>query len=135
MVLVALILALASGFRLAPPPRALADAPPPATAHLHGARGSAAVTLRPGRAGLNAVEVRPMEADGHPLQPLELRIAFSRPEEELGPITVPLALDADGVWRGEGLPLPVPGPWGIRLDILITDFDQETLAATVEIAC
>src|SRR3546814_6636171 len=88
IVVALVVVGLASGFRLTPPPRLLATAAPAeAHLHIHQERAMADVTLRPGRAGPNAVEVVLSKGDFSPLQPLEVEIAFARPNGSIEAIT------------------------------------------------
>jgi copper transport protein len=114
------VLALVAGFRVTPPPRALAQtvAETVATAGLEGPGGRADLTLRPGRVGTNAVEV--VLGDG--LAGREVRLAFAMPEEGIEPIVVAAEAGADGTWRAGPLPLPLPGRWQVTARVLVSDY-------------
>lgn len=131
-----LILALASGFRMTPPPRALAaaaSAPQAAHAHAHGRTVMAGIMLTPGRAGANMVEIAVETTDQAPLDPLEVTLAFSDPARGVEQIRLPATRDA-GRWRVGPVQLPHPGEWTLTIDILVSDFAKETLATDIEIA-
>lgn len=120
------VLALAMGFRLAPPP-ALAPAAP-AALHLHGARAMADVVPSapaPGRVGFTLVLSDP---DFAPLDPREVRIALIDHQTGIGPLGASARRSATGVWETDPLTLPTPGPWQISLSLLISDFEQTTLS-------
>jgi copper transport protein len=122
------ILALASGFRLAPPPRAMAEAAPaPLHLHLHGSTLTGSITLIPGRAGPNSVELVLPTVD-----PLEVRIAFADPAGGVEPIRLEAAREA-AIWRAGPVFLPHGGAWEVTLDVLVSDFARETLNATVTV--
>jgi copper transport protein len=125
-----LILVLASSFRLTPPPRALAAAPTEAYVHLHGPKVMADVTLTPGRAGTNPVEIAIVSVDGAPMDPLEVRISFADPARGLEPFRLD-AVRKGEVWKAGPVTLPYDGDWTVRLDVLVSDFDRATLEATV----
>jgi copper transport protein len=127
-----LIVVLASGFRLTPPPRAIAAAPTEAHAHLHGPTVMADVTLAPGRAGANAVEIGIVGTDGARVDPLEVRISFADPARGLEPISLDAVRDGE-VWKAGPVTLPYDGDWTVRLDVLVSDFDKATLEATVKL--
>lgn len=133
IVLGLLILALASGFRLTPPPRALAAVPTQVYVHLHGPTVMADLTLTPGRAGPNAVEVGIVSTDGAPLDPLEVRISVADPARGLEPIRVKAVREGE-VWKAGPILLPYAGDWTIRLDVLVSDFEKATLEATATVA-
>jgi copper transport protein len=118
-----MILALAAGFRLTPPPRAVEALPVERYLHLHGPRAMADIVLRPGRPGPNTVEITVMDGDFQPLAPLELAIAFSDPARGIEPIVVPAAPDG-GIWRAGPVQLPFGGAWEVTLDALISDFEK-----------
>ena len=126
------ILALATGFRLTPPPRALAAAPAEAYVHLHGVEVMADVTLRPGRAGANEVEIVLADAAFAPLRPLEVGVAFSLPGRGLEPITATATLEGE-VWRAGPLHLPAAAAWSVAVDVLIDDFSKEVLSGEVRV--
>ena len=127
-----LILALASGFRLTPPPRALDAVPAEVYVHLHGPTVMADVLLTPGRAGANAVEIASVRRRRAP------RSAGGADQlRRSGPGVEPLRLDAvrdDAVWRAGPVQLPHGGEWTVRLDVLVSDFAKAALEATVPVA-
>ena len=130
IVLAVAILALASGFRLTPPPRALAA---PAAAelrvHLHDPTLMAGLALAPGRPGPNTIAVTfPPAAP----PPLELGIAFAAPAAGVEPIR--LAARRDGAtWSAGPLVLPRGGEWQVTLDVLVDDFEQVSLRTVVQV--
>jgi copper transport protein len=128
LVLMVAILALTAGFRLTPPPRALANLPETrAELHLHGRQAMADIALIPGRPGPNRVEIQPLDADFRPLTPLEITLFFSRPAEGLERIELRASRGEDGIWRAGPVHLPPGGPLDVVADILITDFRKEMI--------
>lgn len=130
IVLAVAIIAIASGFRLTPPPRALVH---PAMAaihvHLHGPTRMAGLVLAPGRAGENAVTVTfPPTAP----QPLEVRVAFAAPAAGIEPIRL-VARRNGATWGAGPLVLPRGGEWQVTLDVLVDDFDQVSLRNVVQV--
>ena len=130
LVLALAILALASGFRLTPPPRALDLPPLEIYAHVHGRTAMADATLSPGRPGPNMVALAITDPDGAPLDPLEVTVALADPARGLEPLRVEAVRDGDG-WRAGPFPLPHPGTWDLTVRVLVSDFAEETLGATV----
>ena len=90
------------------------------------------VTLLPGRPGANAVEIGLYPTLAAGIDPLEVRIAFADPANGVEPIRLAAGGRRD-VWRAGPLLLPHPGDWVVTLDVLVSDFDQETLEATVTV--
>lgn len=132
IVLGLLILGLASGFRLTPPPRALQSAPAELYVHLHGPTVMADVTLTPGKAGANAVEIGLQPTTAATIDPLEVQIAFSDPGRGVEPLRLKAARDG-AVWRAGPVQLPHGGGWTITLDVLVSDFVKETLETTATV--
>ncbi len=129
------ILALTAGFRLTPPPRALADMPEMRVdMHLHGVDTMADVALIPGRPGQNRVEVQPLDGDFRPFTPLEVTLFFSRPAEGLERIELRAERGEDGIWRAGPVHLPPGGPLDVVADILITDFRKELIGGEIQLA-
>lgn len=132
LVLMVAILALTAGFRLTPPPRAMADLPETrAELHLHGRQTMADIVLIQGRPGQNRLEIVPLGADFQPFTPLEVTLVFSGPVEGLEGIELRTERGADGVWRGGPVYLPSGGPLDVVADILINDFRKEMIGDEV----
>jgi copper transport protein len=125
------VLALASGFRLTPPPRALAAAAEPVYLHLHGDRAMADLKLAPGLPGSNMVTLGFQTPDFAPLEPREVRVSFALPERGIEPIRLEALPAGDGLWRAGPVTLPLAGDWKVTLRLLVTDFDQATLTETL----
>ncbi len=121
-------------WRFTPPPRALAAAAAaPVEVHIHTDAGMATLTLTPGRAGPLAVEIALATADFGALPANEVRVTFANQAAGIEPIRRP-ATEADGVWRIDGLTLPVAGVWTVRVDVLVSDFETLHLDGTVTLA-
>lgn len=125
------ILAVASGFRLVPPPRAMAPKAQPAYVHIHGDRIMADVVLTPGLAGLVDVELSFQTGDFAALFPKEVEVAFAMEAAGIEPIRMDARADGDGAWRAGPVPLLTAGAWDITLRVLISDFESATLQDVV----
>jgi copper transport protein len=133
-VLAVAVIGTLSLWRFTPPPRALAAAAAaPVEVHIHTDAGMATLTLAPGRAGPLAVEIALATADFGALPAKEVRVTFTNEAAGIEPIRRP-ATEADGVWRIDGLTLPVAGVWTVRLDVLVSDFETLRLDGTVTLA-
>jgi copper transport protein len=123
------VLCLAMGFRLAPPPSAMAvDLP---SVHLHGPNAMADIfpsAVPPGAVGL---QIYLADGDLNPLDPQEVRLSLTDPVAGIGPLNVTAAQQKPGLWTTAPLTLPSPGPWQIQLVLLVTDFSQVTLTGTL----
>ncbi|MEM1386371.1 MAG: copper resistance protein CopC [Pseudomonadota bacterium] len=125
------ILALASGFRLTPPPRALAVSAEPIYAHIHTGRAMVDMTLSPGRVGPLEIELAFQTGDFAELVPQEVEVGFAMPDAGIEPIRTDAQPGEDGLWRAGPVTLPTPGEWEVSLRILVTDFESVTLRETI----
>ncbi|NJM81106.1 MAG: copper resistance protein CopC/CopD [Tabrizicola sp.] len=123
------VLCLAMGFRLAPPPTTpLADPP---SVHIHTTKAMADVALSATPPGAVSVSLMLADADFVPFDPQEVRLDLTDPVAGIGPLTVQAKRDETGVWSTAPVTLPSPGPWEVRLMLLISDFEQVTLTGTL----
>jgi hypothetical protein len=72
-----------------------------------------ALTVSPGTAGPNAFAARVTDYDsGEPWPAERVALRFTpRDQPDLGPTTLDLARDDQGLWRGQGSPLSIEGRW------------------------
>ncbi|KJY31493.1 ABC transporter [Streptomyces sp. NRRL S-495] len=89
------------------------------------AKGTATVTLNPAGTGSNEVHLKLDGADGSPVEVPEVELAFTLPDRDLGPLTVPLAAEGTGRWTGTAQ-LPLAGNWVVSVVIRSSDIDQTT---------
>lgn len=115
------ILALVAGFRATPPPRAMVA--PVAEVAMDGA----ALTLSPGRVGLNDVAISFPDAPG----PESVRVAFAMPDRGIEPIRAVAEPGADGVWRAGPVHLPLAGTWEVTLRVAATVFESTAIRGSV----
>lgn len=133
IVLVLAIFALAALWRFTPPPRALAlAAAQPAQIHIHTLKAMADVTVTPGRVGPVRIDMMLMTGEFGPLNAKEVALVLANPARGIEPIRRK-AERREGLWRIDGLVIPAPGDWTVRLDILITDFEMTRLEGTLPI--
>jgi copper transport protein len=134
-VLVLIILSLAAGWRLTPPPRSLAAAAQrPLALHIHTDRGMVQLAVRPGRAGQNGIEMAFLNADFGPLDPKEVTVSLSLPAAGIAPLKRQASRTQDGEWRIDDAPFPQAGHWHLRIEALVTDFEKTTLEGDIDIA-
>jgi len=128
------VLGIAAAWRFTPPPRAQALAPAlPLTAHIHTDRVMADLTLTPGRTGANDLAVVLQTGQFTPFTAREVTITLAQPDAGMAPIERKATLDPKDIWRVADLPLVVPGPWQVTIEILVTDFEQLSLEDTIEV--
>ncbi|MEV5513073.1 copper resistance protein CopC [Streptomyces flaveolus] len=95
----------------------------PFDAGASGGRGTVQITLDPGRTGDNAVQAVVFGPDGSLAAVPELRLSFSLPDREIGPIAAEL-VDRGGYWSANSLTLPLPGTWTMKATVRVTEVDQ-----------
>jgi copper transport protein len=97
-----------------------------------GATGRVQITLDPGRTGDNSVQAIVYSADGGLATVPELRLSFTLPAKEIGPIDAELK-DKGGYWGTNDLTLPLAGDWQMKTTIRVSDVDQVSVTKTVRI--
>jgi copper transport protein len=98
-----------------------------------GARGTVQVTLDPGRVGDNSVEAVVYGPDGGFATVPELRVAFSLPDRDIGPLDARVT-DRGGYWAADTVALPLPGAWTMKVTVRVSEVDQVSETRTVRIA-
>lgn len=115
-----IVLSLAMGFRLTPPPAGSAHLP---MTHLQ--QGSLMVMLEPSNSppGLVSFSLHVTDGTRRDFGPKEVTIALSDPAAGIGPIKI--AAGADGErWTTQQVTLPTEGPWRVTISILVSDFES-----------
>ncbi|MFC7881594.1 copper resistance CopC/CopD family protein [Streptomyces sp. NPDC057376] len=85
--------------------------------------GTVQITLDPGRTGDNAVQAVVFGPDGSLAAVPELRLSFTLPDRDVGPIDAEL-VDRGGYWSANSLTLPLPGTWTMRTTVRVSEIDQ-----------
>ncbi|MEW2220958.1 copper resistance protein CopC [Streptomyces sp. NPDC006990] len=100
-----------------------------------GGKGRAALEISPGTRGGNTLELRTTAPSGKPVEAAEVKIAFTLPARDLGPLSVPLEPVGreKGHWRARGLQLPMAGKWKVAVTVRTSDIDQVTKTTTATI--
>jgi copper transport protein len=124
IVLIIAIVGLAAGWRFTPPPRALTAAAEHVEVSLTDAGNRVAdLAIRPGHRGANVASLRVETAEGAPLTARSAVLSFSNEPLGIGPIKLDATSEGDGVWRLEGMTLPVAGEWNVVVQVRISDFE------------
>jgi copper transport protein len=130
--LAVLILALVAVWRFTPPPRALAAAEP-ASIHFHGQRAMAQIDVVPVRARGARVTIDVLDGEFRPLDVKDVTLAFSNRSAGIEPLRRAATRGNDGLWRINGIHIPIGGRWRLRVEILVSDFDKVVLEDDVEL--
>ncbi|TQE15167.1 ABC transporter [Streptomyces ipomoeae] len=89
------------------------------------AKGTATLSLAPAAAGGYTVGLRLTDADGEPADEPEVRLAFTLPARDLGPLQATLRPEGAGRWSG-AVPLTLAGNWTVSLTVRSSDIDEAT---------
>jgi copper transport protein len=121
------ILGTVAVWRFTPPPRALIAAEP-TSIHFHGGKVMAQIEVEPVRARGADVSIAVLDGNFHPFAAKGVTIFLSNAAAGIEPVR----RNADGLddafnWRIDDLRIPIAGRWTLRVDILISDFEKETL--------
>ncbi|TQF41792.1 copper-binding protein [Bradyrhizobium sp. UNPF46] len=120
------ILALVAGWRFTPPPRTIVPETPLAI-HIHSDKAMFQVLVSPGRPGVDDFVLQLMTGEGTPLAAKETTLTLSLPERGIEPMERKASLGPDGYWHVRKVELPFAGRWHVRIDALVSDFEQITL--------
>lgn len=126
------ILAVVAGWRFTPPPRTMVPETPLAI-HIHSDKAMFQVLVSPGKAGIDDFVLQLMTGEGTPLAAKEARLTLSLPERGIEPMERKASLGPDGNWHVRKVELPFAGRWHVRIDALVTDFEQITLEDELEV--
>jgi copper transport protein len=129
------ILAVASAWRLTPPPSALGAPQERAfQIHAHGAQAMASLTIKPARVGPVSVRIEPKAADLSPLTVQEVDVSLTPEGEGLAPLRRKArALAGANAWVIDDLTIPAPGVWRVRIDLIVDDFTRAQLEAAISL--
>ncbi|MEU1181750.1 copper resistance protein CopC [Streptomyces sp. NPDC005820] len=97
-----------------------------------GLRGKVQVTLDPGTVGDNTLQAVVYGPDGGFVTVPELRISFTLPSQDVGPLDAKL-VDKGGYWASDKVSLPIEGIWEMKTTIRATDIDQVSVTKDVQI--
>ena len=126
------ILGLVALWRFTPPPRSLAAAEP-ILVHVHGERAMAHISITPVRARDPQIELMVLDGELQPLTVKEVTLILANPAAGIEPVRRNAIAAGPFTWRVDGLRMPVAGPWIVRVDLLISDFEKIQLEDKVEL--
>ncbi|MGW8780130.1 copper resistance CopC/CopD family protein [Streptomyces sp. NPDC055796] len=96
-------------------------------------KGSVRIELDPGRVGANSLHVWVDDPQGQPLDIPEIKVAFTLPAKDIGPLPLLPERAAPGHWSASGVQLPLAGEWRIDVTVRTSDIDQTTVQKNVKI--
>jgi copper transport protein len=101
----------------------------PYTAQEHGNDVLVNLTVDPTTVGPTAITVEAQNHDGTPAAPEEVQASLRLPERDLGPLTLTLEDQGDGVYTADA-ELPFPGAWELLVLVRTSDIDQDRFTTT-----
>ena len=81
----------------------------------------------------DAAVVTLLDPEGEPLDVLEVTLRLSNLGRGIAPLERPAERDDLGVWHIPGVVLAVTGEWEVELDVLISDFERQTLKGALDL--
>ncbi|GHE60244.1 hypothetical protein CP980_17330 [Streptomyces vinaceus] len=96
-------------------------------------KGSVRVEVDPGRVGANSLHVWIEDPQGQPLDVPEIKVSFTLPAKDIGPLPLLPERAAPGHWSASGVQLPLAGEWRIDVTVRTSDIDQTTVQKNVKI--
>lgn len=126
------ILAVVAGWRFTPPPRTIVPETPLAI-HIHSDKAMFQVLVSPGKVGLDDFVLQLMTGEATPLAAKEATLTLSLPERGIEPMERKASPGSDGYWHVRKVELPFAGRWHVRIDALVTDFEQITLEDELDV--
>lgn len=128
------VLATAAIWTIAPPPTAIGLASERTfQIHIHGVEAMASVSIRPARVGPVRMKIEPKSSDLAPLRVKEIDVAFTPRVDGVAPLRFSARMTSPDVWEVEGVTLPSPGLWSLRVNLLIDDFERVGLDAVLSL--
>lgn len=97
-----------------------------------GGHGKVQIELTPGQVGENSVQVVVFGPDGGLVTVPEVRLTFTQEAQKVGPIDAEIT-DKGGYWTSDGLTLPLPGAWTMKVTVRTSDIDEITVSKKVTI--
>ncbi|MER0447011.1 copper resistance protein CopC [Streptomyces sp. Edi4] len=98
-----------------------------------GGKGTAELTLDPGRTGANDLNVSLTDPAGKPKDAPEVKVAFTLAAKSVGPLPVVPDRVAAGHWSASGVQLPMAGDWQISVTVRTSEIDETTVDKNVKI--
>ncbi len=106
---------------------------PTFSAEVHGELLFVRIEVEPAEAGPADIVVDTLDHGGNPVSPVGVTASLSQPGLDIGPLPIELAEDGTGHWVAPATEIPFAGAWQLDVDVRISDFDQETLSASLPV--
>jgi copper transport protein len=91
------------------------------------------VLVQPNKIGANEIDLKATAPEGAPIHIAEIKVLFSMPAQDIGPLVGRGRELAHGHWVIEGRQLSVPGEWQLEIVARTGRFEQERTTVRVEV--
>ncbi|MGH6770347.1 MAG: copper resistance CopC/CopD family protein [Xanthobacteraceae bacterium] len=120
------IFGLVALWRFTPPPRSFTTSAP-VSFNLYGQRAVAEATFEAVRGQGATLRLRIVDRVLLPLSVKEVAVVLANSAAGIEPLRREAIGEGAGAWRVENLHVPVDGPWRLRIELLVSDFDRLVL--------
>ena len=128
ILLIVLVLAVTALWRFTPPPRELAQVPATtSTMHIHTAQAMATISFQTSSTLRFDADISLQTAEFDSLDPMDVTMRMASTDGRVEAFDVPLHRVSAGLRRANDVQAPCQCGWAVRLDVLISGFDQVTL--------
>jgi copper transport protein len=92
------------------------------------------IVFTPGKTGANDLHVSVLTPSGKPETVQDLHLTLDLAARKIPPLVVPLTSLGSGHYLASGFTIPLSGTWRVTARPLLSQFDERTLTATVDLA-
>jgi copper transport protein len=96
-------------------------------------RGQLVVDVDPATTGLNTIRVTVEDPSGTRHDVAELQTELTLTERQLGPFSIPLQHTEPGEYDANGVALPYPGTWRLRMIVRTSEIDETGVTIAIDI--
>jgi copper transport protein len=93
----------------------------------------AIIEVTPARAGRNTILLYLSDTTGQPVRALEAEVEFANIAAGIAPLRRKLSMTAPGHFTYAGPELTLAGPWQLRLDVLVNDFEKSIFETEIAV--
>lgn len=131
--LAAVVLALTALLVNLPPAKVAAGVEGPYVADVRLDQDNLNVIVDPNRIGHNEIHLTTTTESGAPLEAKEMRVLFTMPEQDIGPLVARGKKLAPGHFVIQGNHLSVPGEWRLEIVVRTGHFEERRTSLVIEI--
>lgn len=91
-----------------------------------GPKGSVQISVDPGRPGDNTLHLYLFDPQGQLIQPRQISVTLTEPQQQIGPIDVKLQPGGPGHYLSDAMSVPSAGTWTIAVTLRLDEFTAVT---------